>query len=85
MPCGTARQLDTLWRMESPRLVARVARMTGDVGTAEELVQDVFEQALRRWPAEGAPSNPAAWLMTAARHRAIDHLRRRALHEQYRL
>ncbi len=80
MPCGTARQLDTLWRMESPRLVARVARMTGDVGTAEELVQDVFEQALRRWPAEGAPSNPAAWLMTAARHRAIDHLRRRALH-----
>ncbi|HEY4583289.1 MAG TPA: sigma-70 family RNA polymerase sigma factor [Lysobacter sp.] len=79
-PADPRRLLDTLWRMESPRLVARVARMTGDVGTAEELVQDVFEQAVRRWPAEGTPSNPAAWLMTASRHRAIDHLRRRALH-----
>jgi len=82
MTCDVARQLDTLWRMESPRLVARVARTTGDVGAAEELVQDVFEQALRRWPVEGAPSNPDAWLTTAARHRAIDHLRRRALRGQ---
>ena len=80
---GDARRLlDTLWRMESPRLVARVARMTGDVGTAEELVQDVLLQALQRWPVDGTPGNPAAWLMTAARHRAIDHLRQRALHGQ---
>ncbi|WP_235893601.1 RNA polymerase sigma factor [Cognatilysobacter lacus] len=66
--------------MESPRLVARVARMTGDVGIAEELVQDVLVQALQRWPLDGVPKNAAAWLMTAARHRAIDHLRQRALH-----
>ena len=72
--------LDTLWRMESPRLVARVARMTGDVGTAEELVQDVFLHSLQRWRVEGMPSNPPAWLMTAVRHRGIDHLRQRALH-----
>jgi RNA polymerase sigma factor (sigma-70 family) len=72
--------LDALWRMETPRLVARVTRMTGDVGTAEELVQDVLLVALQRWPADGIPDNPAAWLMAAAKHRAIDHLRQRALH-----
>lgn len=80
MTGDASRQLDTLWRMESPRLVARVARMTGDVGIAEELVQDVLLQALQRWPVDGIPANPAAWLMTAARHRAIDHLRQRGLH-----
>ncbi|MGY4516869.1 RNA polymerase sigma factor [Lysobacter sp. HA18] len=80
MTDDVSRQLDTLWRMESPRLVARVARMTGDVGIAEELVQDVLLQALQRWPVDGVPSNAAAWLMTAAKHRAIDHLRQRALH-----
>lgn len=74
------RTLDALWRMESPKLVARVARMTGDVGVAEELAQDVLVAALERWPADGVPDNPAAWLMTAAKHRAIDHLRQRALH-----
>jgi RNA polymerase sigma factor (sigma-70 family) len=74
------RTLDALWRMESPRLVARIARMTGDVGTAEELAQDVLVAALERWPRDGAPDNPAAWLMAAAKHRAIDHLRQRALH-----
>lgn len=78
------RTLDALWRMESPRLVARLARMTGDVGTAEELAQDVLVIALERWPAEGVPDNPAAWLMTAAKRRAIDHLRQRALHAQKR-
>ncbi|GAB6196876.1 RNA polymerase sigma factor [Lysobacter xanthus] len=77
---AVARLLDTLWRMESPRLVARAARMTGDVGTAEELVQDVLLQALQRWPADGLPDNPAAWLATAVRNRALDHLRQRALH-----
>ncbi|AXK71305.1 RNA polymerase sigma factor [Lysobacter sp. TY2-98] len=80
MTNDAARQLDTLWRMESPRLVARVARMTGDVGVAEEIVQDVLVQALQRWPVDGVPDNPAAWLMTAARHRAVDHLRQRSLH-----
>ncbi len=74
------RTLDALWRMESPRLVARIARMTGDVGVAEELTQDVLLSALERWPADGMPDNPAAWLMTASKRRAIDHLRQRALH-----
>ncbi len=74
------RSLDALWRMESPRLVARIARITGDVGTAEELAQDVLVSALERWPRDGVPDNPAAWLMAAAKHRAIDHLRQRALH-----
>jgi RNA polymerase sigma factor (sigma-70 family) len=74
------RTLDALWRMESPKLVARVARMTGDLGVAEELAQDVLVVALERWPVDGVPDNPAAWLMTAAKRRAIDHLRQRSLH-----
>ncbi len=69
-------RLDTLWRMESPALIARVSRMLGgDLGRAEELVQDCWLTALQRWPAEGMPENPGAWLMTAARNRAIDVLR----------
>lgn len=76
------RMLDALWRMEAPRLVARIARIVGDVGIAEELAQDVQVAALERWPADGVPDNPAAWLTTAARRRAIDHLRRRTLHAQ---
>ncbi|MFT3763361.1 MAG: RNA polymerase sigma factor [Pseudoxanthomonas sp.] len=71
--------LDTLWRMESPKLIARLARMTGDVGVAEELAQDCFAAALERWPRDGVPDNPAAWLMSAAKNRAIDHLRQRQL------
>lgn len=74
------RTLETLWRMESPRLLARIARMTGNIDTAEELTQDILLGALERWPRDGLPDNPAAWLMTAAKHRAIDHLRQRALH-----
>lgn len=66
--------------MESPRLVARIARMTGDVAIAEELAQDVLVAALEHWPADGVPDNPAAWLMAAAKRRAIDHLRQHALH-----
>lgn len=69
-------RLDTLWRMESPGLIARVSRMLrGDIGRAEELVQDCWLVALERWPVEGIPDNPGAWLMTAARNRAIDVLR----------
>jgi len=74
------RQLAALWRMESPRLLARVARITGNLDTAEELAQDVLVSALERWPRDGVPDKPAAWLMTAAKHRAIDHQRQRQLH-----
>lgn len=74
------RRLDALWRMESPRLLARLARMTGNLDTAEELAQDVLVSALERWPRDGMPDNPAGWLMQAVKHRAIDHLRQRALH-----
>lgn len=74
------RQLDTLWRMESPRLVARLARMTGDVAVAEDLAQDVLVAALEHWPRDGMPDNPAAWWMAAGKRRALDHLRGRASH-----
>jgi RNA polymerase sigma factor (sigma-70 family) len=72
------RTLDTLWRMESPGLIARLARQLGDIGRAEELVQDSWVAALQRWPADGLPDNPAAWLATTARNRGIDELRHRA-------
>ncbi|WP_343649696.1 sigma-70 family RNA polymerase sigma factor [Stenotrophomonas sp.] len=69
-------RMDTLWRMESPVLIARLARLLGgDVGRAEELAQDTWLAALERWPAQGMPDNPGAWLMTTARNRAIDVLR----------
>ena len=74
------RRLDALWRMESPKLLARLARITGNLDTAEELAQDVLLAALERWPREGVPDSPAAWLMTAAKHRGIDHVRQRQLH-----
>ena len=77
---AVARRLDTLWRMESPKLLARLARITGNIDTAEELAQDVLVAALERWPRDGVPDNPAAWLMQAAKHRAIDHVRQRQLH-----
>ena len=70
------RRLDALWRMESPKLLARLARITGNLDTAEELAQDVLVAALERWPRDGVPDNPAAWLMTTAKRRALDHLRR---------
>ncbi len=65
-----------VWRIESARLIARLARMLGDVGLAEEMAQDAMVAALERWPADGVPDNPGAWLMTTARNRALDHLRR---------
>lgn len=77
---AVARRLDTLWRMESPKLLARLARITGNIDTAEELAQDVLVAALERWPRDGVPDNPAAWLMQAAKHRGIDHVRQRQLH-----
>ena len=69
------RTIETVWKIESPRLIAAIARVTHDIGIAEELAQDALVTALERWPQEGIPENPAAWLMTAAKRRAIDSLR----------
>lgn len=70
------RTIEAVWKIESTRLIAAIARVTRDIGIAEELAQDALVVALERWPAEGIPENPAAWLMTAAKRRAIDSLRR---------
>jgi RNA polymerase sigma factor (sigma-70 family) len=72
----THKAIDAVWRIESARLIAGLARMVRDIGVAEELAQDALVAALEQWPAEGVPRNPGAWLMTAAKHRAIDLLRR---------
>ena len=74
------RTIDALWRMESPRLIASLTRMLRDVGLAEDMAQEALVAALERWPRDGVPDNPAAWLMTTARRRAIDRLRQRQLH-----
>lgn len=68
--------LDAIWRIESPKLIAVIARMLRDVGRAEEIAQDAFVAALSQWPQDGIPRNPGAWLMTAAKRRAIDYVRR---------
>ena len=68
--------VEAVWKNESTRLIAAIARVTRDIGLAEELAQDALVAALERWPEEGIPDNPAAWLMTAAKRRAIDSLRR---------
>jgi RNA polymerase sigma factor (sigma-70 family) len=70
------RTIDVIWRLESARIIASLARMVRDLGVAEELAQDALVAALEQWPRDGLPSNPAAWLTGAAKHRAIDHLRR---------
>jgi RNA polymerase sigma-70 factor, ECF subfamily len=70
------RRIEAVWKIESTRLIAGIARVTRDIGIAEELAQDALVAALEQWPEEGVPDNPAAWLMTAAKRRAIDHLRR---------
>src|SRR5687768_17992563 len=71
------RAIDAVWRIESAKLIAALARFTGDVGTAEDLAQDALAVALERWPETGVPDNPGAWLMATAKRRAIDHLRHR--------
>jgi len=73
----THRAIDAVWRIESARLIAGLARIVRDVGLAEDLAQDALVAALERWPETGIPNNPGAWLMTAAKHRGIDVLRRR--------
>jgi RNA polymerase sigma-70 factor (ECF subfamily) len=70
------RAIEAVWKIESTRLIAGIARVTRDIGIAEELAQDALVSALELWPEEGIPKNPAAWLMTAAKRRAIDSLRR---------
>jgi RNA polymerase sigma factor (sigma-70 family) len=68
--------IEAIWRIESPRLIAGLARMVRDVGLAEEFAQDAFVAALEQWPESGVPDRPGAWLMGTAKHRAIDMLRR---------
>jgi RNA polymerase sigma factor (sigma-70 family) len=75
----THRTIDAVWRIESPKVVAGLARIVRDVGLAEDLAQDALVAALEQWPAAGIPSNPGAWLMATAKHRAIDLLRRQSL------
>src|SRR5271156_2308649 len=76
---GAHAAIDAVWRIESPRLIAGLTRITRDVGAAEDLAHDALVAALEQWPTEGVPSNPGAWLMAAAKHRAIDLVRRRSL------
>ncbi|HTK32002.1 MAG TPA: RNA polymerase sigma factor [Candidatus Saccharimonadaceae bacterium] len=76
------RTIDAVWRIESARLIAGLARIVRDVGLAEDLAQDALVTALERWPESGIPDNPGAWLMTTAKRRAIDQLRRRSVTER---
>ena len=74
------RTIEAVWHMESARIIGALARVLRDVGLAEELAQDALVAALEQWPTSGVPDNPAAWLTAAAKHRAIDLIRRRELH-----
>ncbi len=82
MATDTHRAIDAVWRIESPRLIAGLARIVRDVGVAEDLAQDALVAALEQWPEDGIPRNPGAWLMAAAKHRAIDYFRRNKLLER---
>ncbi len=73
------RSIEAIWHLEAARVIGRVARIVRDVGLAEECAQDALVAALEHWPAAGVPANPAAWLMTAAKRRALDHLRHHRL------
>jgi RNA polymerase sigma factor (sigma-70 family) len=76
------RTIDAVWRIESARLIAGLTRIVRDVGLAEDLAQDALVAALEKWPEAGVPDNPGAWLMATAKNRAIDVLRKHALHER---
>jgi RNA polymerase sigma-70 factor (ECF subfamily) len=76
-PPDVRRAIEAVWRIEAPRVIARLTRLVGDVGVAEDLAQDTFVAALRRWSRSGVPDNPGAWLTTTARYLAIDLIRRR--------
>jgi RNA polymerase sigma-70 factor (ECF subfamily) len=76
------RAIDAVWRIESAKLIAGLARIVGDIGQAEDLAQDALVIALEKWPETGVPDNPGAWLMATAKHRALDLLRRQKLLER---
>src|SRR5579859_1535448 len=78
----THRAIDAVWRIESPKLIAGLARIVRDVGVAEDLAQDALVAALEQWPESGIPDNPGAWLTATAKHRAIDLFRRNQLLER---
>jgi RNA polymerase sigma factor (sigma-70 family) len=78
----THRVIEAVWRMESAKLIAGLARIVRDVGVAEDLAQDALLAALERWPHAGVPDNPGAWLMATAKHRSIDRMRRHAMVER---
>jgi RNA polymerase sigma-70 factor, ECF subfamily len=78
----THRSIEAVWKIEAAKLIAALARMVRDVGLAEDLAQDALVAALEQWPGEGIPLNPAAWLMAAAKHRAVDRLRRAKMLER---
>src|SRR5271168_1719428 len=78
----THRAIDAIWRIESARLIAGLARIVRDIGLAEELAHDALVAALEQWPESGVPNNPGAWLMATAKHRAIDLVRRTKLLER---
>ncbi|HEX6703253.1 MAG TPA: RNA polymerase sigma factor [Albitalea sp.] len=82
MTTDSHRAIDAVWRIESAKIIAVVARMVRDVGLAEELAQDTLVTALERWPVDGVPDNPGAWLMAAAKRRAIDRLRHHQIMER---
>jgi RNA polymerase sigma factor (sigma-70 family) len=82
MAADVRRTIDTLWRMESPKVIAVLTRMLRDVDLAEELAQDALVSALEHWPRDGLPDNPAAWLTATAKRRAIDRLRQQQLHQR---
>lgn len=79
---GPQRAIDAVWRIESARIIASVARIVRDIGLAEELAHDALVAALETWPKSGIPDNPGAWLLTTAKRRAIDHLRHHKLLER---
>src|SRR5215831_2325869 len=76
------RAVEAVWRIESARLIAALTRVTRDVGVAEDLAQDALVAALEQWPESGIPEKPGAWLMAAAKHRAIDLFRRNKMLER---
>jgi RNA polymerase sigma factor (sigma-70 family) len=79
---NTHRAINAVWRIESAKIIAGLARIVRDVGLAEDLAQDALVAALEQWPEQGVPDNPGAWLMATAKHRAIDRLRRSKLQER---
>ena len=78
----THQAIDAVWRIESPKLIAGLARIVRDIGVAEDLAHDALVAALEQWPESGVPNNPGAWLMATGKHRAIDYFRRNKRVEQ---